>query len=310
MGNRKGVKSKRNYLTWMELGYSESDARFEARKRMPGTYEYFHFFKEYPEEESKKLVKEWKEKNLKRSKKNYIEKFGKTEGMKKWNNYKNKQAYSNTYEYKKQKYGWTKKDFEKYNKSRATTEKNMIKKYGEFEGRKKWVEYVEKQRYSCSEEYFIEKYGKIKGIKKYRNFCYIRDNVIKQKRIGLRSKISEELFSILDKLFQDRIFLWGENEFKVEKISGGCFHVDFYCLKTLKVIEFYGDVFHANPLIYQDDEMLFIGKTAKELRDKNIKRENEILKNPNINDLLVIWEKDYRQNKSEIIKTCVDFLEE
>lgn len=69
-----------------------------------------------------------------------------------------KQAYSNSLEYKQIKHGWTKEQFDTYNKSRATTKKSLIEKYGEQEGTQKWKEYCNKQSYAgCKLEYFIEK---------------------------------------------------------------------------------------------------------------------------------------------------------
>lgn len=304
------MKSKRNYKTWMELGYSEDDAKFEARKRMPGTYEYFRYFKGFGEDESKKLVDEWKDKNLKRTKKRYVEKFGKEEGLKRWNEYRRKQSISNSFEYKRDKYGWTKEEFEKFNKSRAVTEDNMIKKYGAMEGKKKWVSYIERQRFTCTIEYFIEEYGEELGTKKYNEFCYIRDNVIKQKRLGLRSKVSEELFSIIDSLTDDYCF-WGDNEFKFIKKTGGCFHVDFFNQRTGKVIEFFGDVFHANPKLYKDEnEVLFFGKSVREVREKDKRRIKMLSEYDIVSDVHIVWEREYRRNKAQVISYCMEFINE
>ncbi len=102
-----------------------------------------------------------------------IKKYGKIEGTRKWEEYKNKQAETNTFEYKHKKYGWSKEQFDAYNKSRAITFENLIKKYGEEEGTRKWEEYRIKQAYSgCKLFYFIEKYGKIEGTRKYKDICY------------------------------------------------------------------------------------------------------------------------------------------
>lgn len=54
---------------------------------------------------------------------NMISRYGIDEGTKKWNDYRSKQAETNSYEYKKQKYGWTREQFNAYNKSRASTGK-------------------------------------------------------------------------------------------------------------------------------------------------------------------------------------------
>lgn len=49
------------------------------------------------------------------TKEHWILMFGEEEGLKKWNHYCELQSKSNTFEYKKEKYGWTKEDFDAYN---------------------------------------------------------------------------------------------------------------------------------------------------------------------------------------------------
>jgi hypothetical protein len=98
------------------------------------------------------------------TKNNLVKKYGKEEGIKRWEKYIEKQRLSNTYEYKKEKYGMTNEEFSSYNKNRATTEENFILRYGEKEGKEKWAQYIERQRYAgCQLEYFKEKYGKKKA---------------------------------------------------------------------------------------------------------------------------------------------------
>jgi hypothetical protein len=48
---------------------------------------------------------------------NLIQKYGKEEGQRRWDEYKAKQALSNTLEYKAEKYGWCKDDFDTYNQT-------------------------------------------------------------------------------------------------------------------------------------------------------------------------------------------------
>ena len=60
-----------------------------------------------------------------------IEKYGEEEGNKIWDNYCKRQAETNTYEYKRKKYGMNKREFKEFNLSRAVTKKNLVKKYGE-----------------------------------------------------------------------------------------------------------------------------------------------------------------------------------
>lgn len=52
-------------------------------------------------------------------------KYGKEEGTKRFNDYCEKQRYTNSFEYKQQKQGWTKRQYDEYNKSRAVTLKTF-----------------------------------------------------------------------------------------------------------------------------------------------------------------------------------------
>jgi hypothetical protein len=88
-----------------------------------------------------------------------IAKYGEQEGLVRWNNYKELQAYSNTFEYKQENHNWTIDEYELYNKGRAVTLDKCIERYGEIDGKVIWDNYVEKQRYSNTLEYFQEKYG-------------------------------------------------------------------------------------------------------------------------------------------------------
>lgn len=104
------------------------------------------------------ISNEWKKQNS-RTLENFIRKYGEEIGKLKWKHYCDKQSETNTFEYKKAKYNWTEEDFEKYNKSRAVTLDNLIKKHGEDIGLKMWLSYVEKQILTKSAEYYINKYG-------------------------------------------------------------------------------------------------------------------------------------------------------
>lgn len=52
---------------------------------------------------------------------NMINRYGEDEGRKRWENYKKKQSYSNSFEYKKKKHGWSYEEFQEFNKSRGNS---------------------------------------------------------------------------------------------------------------------------------------------------------------------------------------------
>lgn len=96
--------------------------------------------------------------NYSHTREKMIEKYGEEEGNKKYDEFIKKQSTANTFEYKRDKYGW---DYERYQqmiKSRAINLENFIKKYGEEEGKSKWEEYILKQKKSKNKEWILYEY--------------------------------------------------------------------------------------------------------------------------------------------------------
>lgn len=274
-----------------------------------------------------------------RSLERYQLRYGMEKGQELFDSYCNKQAKSNTFEYKQEKYGWTKEQFDEYNSSRAVTLKNMIKRHGEEEGTKKFEEYCERQAYAgCKLDYFVEKYGKEKGLRVYKELN--RKKVTHQNKEyfikkygeeeGLKryahkfeflkpqySKVSQELFEILDdRSFQLRegsyygsknrepLFMDEECEFK--------YYVDFMYDK--KIIEFYGDFWHCNPKLFEPDDEIkrfrdgdYVKLTAQDIWLEDKKR-IENIENMGYT-VLVVWENDFRDDYEAIIEKCLEFLD-
>lgn len=262
--------------------------------------------------------------------------YGLVEGKKKWDEYCHKQAKSNLFEYKHEKYGWTEEEYDAYNKSRAVTLENQIKKHGE-EGKKLFEEYCKKQSYvGCKKEYFIEKYGEEEGQKRYdilskqksltestfiekygeeegkKRYKSYREKLFKSKKFDKAySMISQDLFDKLRKLLNDNENVFyatfgGEVPFYNMKADIGGY-IDF--VYKNKVIEFYGDYWHLNPNVLNEDKTLFRnGKklTMNDVHEIDMNRINLIKEDGY--DILIIWENDYRNNEENVIKQCMRFL--
>lgn len=94
--------------------------------------------------------------------------YGKQKGKQKYDDWCYTNKISNTFEYKKEKYGWNKEQFSEFNSSRAVTKDNLVARHGEQKGIEIWESYVEKQRRSgVSLDYFIEKHGEAEGLHIY-----------------------------------------------------------------------------------------------------------------------------------------------
>jgi hypothetical protein len=241
-----------------------------------------------------------------------IKKHGKEKGLKVWTNYCKRQSETNTFKYKSKKYGISKEEFNKFNKSRAVTLKNLVKKYGDDLGRKKWNEYLEKQRETKSLEYMIKKFGKnktelinkSKGIT-LKNFTkkYGEEEGTKRfikiinKQQSFYSKISQEFFNKLDKILREKYttyYATKNTEFGVN-LSIGYVKLDYYIKELNLCIEFNGDLFHANPKVYKKDDCpnpFNKNLSAKEIWKNDKIRYNTLKKEKNINTIIV-WQSEY-----------------
>lgn len=261
--------------------------------------------------------------------------YGDVEGMRRWNEYCKKQSITNTYEYKRDKYGWSKQEFDEYNNSRAVTEENLIKRHGEEEGLKKFNDYKKRQAYAgCKLEYFIEKYGKDEGERRYLDLCkqkvlssdnFVRKygkklgeqkylNYIKNKRPEFYySKMSQECFHIIcDNLPENRreFIFYGEKnyEYLFHKSGNNAIFVDFYDSLNKKIIEFHGNYWHCNPTMYDENYFHTVRNMyAKEIWESDMIRKEFLMKNFDV-EYMVIWEYDYKNNQDEALKEVKKYL--
>ena len=250
---------------------------------------------------------------------------GKTKGILKFSEYKQKQAGSNTFEYKNEKFGWTLEQFEEYNKSRAITLDNMIKKYGNEVGFKKFENYRIKQKtHGSSLEWFIMKYGEEKGIYFWEKLCDEKAQTIQNfinrygddegrkkyfdyinRKKNYYSQISQDLFDKLDHI--DAYFATKNGEyFHYSKETECIFFYDYVLKSKKKCIEFNGDYWHCNPEIYNDNDVGYFGYKASEIWEKDRVKNDTLIKEGF--EILIIWESEYRKDKDSTIKKCKIFL--
>ena len=169
-----------------------------------------------------------------------------------------------------------------------------IGKYGYDEGVKRWQERQTK---------WLDALSKLNDEEK------IRIEKLKSEVFELTySRVSVNLFESLN--IQGA--LYGQHEVTLQTRTGQKIKPDF--VYGNKVIEFYGDFWHANPAIYGPDDILKfpIGKgryASKIALALWIKDEVRI---KNLTDLgykvLIIWERDYHKNPNECMKKCLEFL--
>jgi len=271
---------------------------------------------------------------------NLTRKYGEEIAIRKWNVYKEKQAISNSLKYKQEKHGWTEDEFNTFNKSRAVTVENLIKKHGEFEGLNMWYKYVEKQQKTKSKEYYVSKYGEDAWVelcksKTHNMENYIKwygdhatamlkyteyyDNLIfnnKNKYSGLPKSVSmssQKYFNLLEielkRLKRDIQVYYYEKDKKeyMKFLNGSLVYLDFYIKDFNLCIEFNGDIYHGNPKIFSatDKPMPHFNEiTCEELwiRDK---LRIDTLKSQYDMDTIVIWESE-QTNQKELAEQIIN----
>ena len=257
-----------------------------------------------------------------RSKENFIKKYGEKIGIEKWNTYCKKQAETNSYEYKKEKYGFTQEDFKRYNKKRAVTKNNLIEKYGEDVGNVKWIEYLEKQKLTKSWDYmaskygtskakqinqnkaltlnnFIKKYGKVLGTSKYEEF-------ISKKKPNF-SKASQVFFKKLDHHFSKKFTTYYATkncEYGVN-LGDQYIMIDYYILEKNIAIEYKGTFWHADPRIYSENDIVIGDACASSIWYNDKLREEKLLNIRGIKTITV-WQLD---NVDEEINKILKIIE-
>jgi hypothetical protein len=261
---------------------------------------------------------------------NFIIKYGEIDGRTRWDSYREKQAYSNSFEYKRKRHGWTKEQYEEYNSSRASTLEKMIDRYGEMDGARKWINYCDRQAFTNTLQYFIERYGESDGVHKYKEMNIGKGSSCNPVTLANKMNISVEdaLAIILSKLtisshrfgsFLEQEFTLGIEKELGEKLEfttftrpyGKWIHsLDSYVIYDIKhldcVIEFNGDYWHANPKIYTN-EALIRGKLATDIRERDrIKMKAAI---DNGFRVKTVWESEYNKDKKQTIQEVVKWMQ-
>jgi very-short-patch-repair endonuclease len=256
-------------------------------------------------------------------------KYGNDDGAIRWKRYCDKQANTNSFEYKHEKYGWTVEQFKEYNSSRAQTLSKMIERHGESKGSLKWITYCERQAYTNTKSYFINKYGTDTGIKKYIELNHKKSAPHDPLQISSHLGITiDEAVQLIIARQNRNGFVFGSNlereftdslEQRVGKLDhtsssspyGKWSHLlNSYVLYDIKhgdcVIEFNGDYWHANPKIYKDDAEIR-GRTAKVIQEHDCKKLQTAV------DLgfrvLTVWEAEYKANKQETINKVIKWMQ-
>lgn len=182
--------------------------------------------------------------------------------------------------------------------------------FTEDEGRKIIKEFQNR----FSKKKCIEKYGSEEVLKifndrqrKWQNTLINNNSLI----CGY-SKISQELFDkISDSYINDDCIYYATNkngEYYLNK-ENVFYLFDFVDIEQKKIIEYNGDLFHANTNIYESTDKpnpFRTNLTASEIWEKDDRK--LMLSKESGFEVLVIWDSDYKKDPEIIIRKCLDFL--
>lgn len=118
------------------------------------------------------------------------------------------------------------------------------------------------------------------------------------------SSVSESLFSQVNAQFGD--LLYGKDEKQIRCATKN-FRVDCFSPSNGKIIEFYGDYWHANPVMYEVGTVI---KVTGVLVEERWRLDSERVKmlNEKGHEVLIVWESEYMKDEQAVIQRCIDFL--
>jgi len=194
-----------------------------------------------------------------------------------------------------------------------------VKKYGEEEGKrlydirlKKWLATLDAK--TADDKVMINKKkgpsiegNMARGLSledataRYQDHCM----KMKNKKNQSFSKISQDLFNRLEQHLLGTCYY----QFKNYEYNISGFRVDFYHKESGTVIEFYGDFFHRNPILFEEDYECF-GKTSNDVWQYDEMRTNIINQHSLVSSLIIVWESEYRKNPVETVKNLLSKIGE
>lgn len=175
---------------------------------------------------------------------------------------------------------------------------------------------ISQRQRTFTKEKCIEKYGLDAGLKRWEERQQKwQESLHKSQNLHVGfSKISQNLFKELLSHYQeqdkDYVFFGSKNHEYGLRDNDKNYIYDFTDLNKRKMIEFQGDIYHGNPLLFEETDRpnpFKQDKTCKDLWEFDEEKKKVAMKNGF--DVLTIWEHDYRNNKEKITKEALKFLE-
>lgn len=241
----------------------------------------------------------------------YINKYGETEGKLRYNQMVEKRIFNTSKAYLVEEFGREKANEIAKARWGLTSLEAFKTRYGDSEGSKRFNEFVEKLKASNKNRPSLE--DEIDKFNSSNNIEIRKDLFFSKSRA---SKIATDFFKNLCKFcnINQKEVKFGDNEQLIplrkeerEVLGQNVLFPDFKFGN--KIIEFFGDKFHANPQIYKEDSTPspFDAHTlAKDIWEKD--RLRILILEKRGYEVLVVWEQDVKKNASGVLNSCKTFL--
>lgn len=126
------------------------------------------------------------------------------------------------------------------------------------------------------------------------------------------SEISQKLFRSIDSSIANGDFYYAtkDKEYFISEKGYRFKQYDFCDRTNKKIIEFNGDMYHANPKTYKstDRPNPFKAELTAGMIWENDKKKIKLAKDNGF-EVLIVWESDYRKDTNAVVRKCVEFLE-
>ena len=114
-----------------------------------------------------------------------------------------------------------------------------------------------------------------------------------------RSNSEIEFFNDLEKIISCE-------EKQTIKIGNNWYLPDIFVSKDGIIIEYFGDYWHANPKIYNSDDIIHHDLSAQNIWEHDYKRQKEL------EDLgyrmIIVWDSEYKKDKQQILNSIDNLL--
>jgi hypothetical protein len=177
---------------------------------------------------------------------------------------------------------------------------------------------VKNSQTTFSKQICIEKYGEERGLEIFTKRQETWNNSLTKNgnlKFGY-SAISQELFNEISSRINGKFkYATKDGEFKLSKNNdeGGIWIYDFVDINRKKIIEYNGDMYHANPQKYKENDNPHPFRKQISSSEIWLKDERKLqAAKENGFEVLIIWDSEFRRKtkdtKELIIKKCINFI--